>query len=691
MKKQSEAKLVTSPGEQLLEYVEKIRSGKLPELSFMRELTDEDVTMANVGQIVRIAISLISIPGKHRPIPVGICVGLLRNWQPLAEEYREHYQDQLQGFSPPTHGVELFHLVWGVPQFHHQDLMAKMRIIEKLLRRGGGLMVMTNSKEFGRFISTYAEEPKRLKSWESAVSIQDLDRYFMGQSRDPVEMIRSYGLGYVRDISNNLSNVGEVAHAAIHQESWTVDGLMKYHVRWTEAMLYLDRMIWDRFKDHLPSHFSHLSEEFSMVDDPDFGNYMTHPDQAMSRTLLEMENEGLYVGHHRSVISDKFTELCQDYAARAYAELEDLAGEPFSWRSRHEVARIVAKRLEAKGMHGSSAADELSQSGSDRALQKWRGDEFVDKLLAFRRWYKHSPEELNHLFRLISSGGRIYPDFELYATPEGQALPKDHWLRELSTGSSFGLHIRQMISTEDPRFMLLSASYKNLPWQVLAHESGDVNLELVFFGEEELDQVLAESLFAEPITDLTYEKIMAARQLLHLFMNPVGRDKVFKGPYLKGRTRKQWFDGFYHLFSKVGEYMRISHEVGSDLGHCTTWMDRSLFHHQPVSVEDYYYRRKELSGIKCIEASALELHKMAAINIARKLGSSRFESRLIYQENFELLFEVPMPELDPVREMIGETMEGICDIKALKVEIGVGRTWFEASAHQLPRQWHPNG
>lgn len=39
MKKPSEAK-VTSPDEQLLEYVEQIRSGKLPELSFMHELTD---------------------------------------------------------------------------------------------------------------------------------------------------------------------------------------------------------------------------------------------------------------------------------------------------------------------------------------------------------------------------------------------------------------------------------------------------------------------------------------------------------------------------------------------------------------------------------------------------------------------------------------------------------------------------
>ena len=704
MKKPSEAK-VTSPDEQLLEYVEQIRSGKLPELSFMHELTDEEMVVAKMETAVRVAISLISVPG-HRPIPVGVCVGFLSNDKPLAKHYREHfehYEGHQRGFAPPTPGVEIFYLIWGTPQFHHQDLMEKMGIIEKILKLGGGRMVMTNSKEFGRFVYTYAEEPKRLKSWESAISIQHLDRFLTGRQRDPAQMMRSYGLSHV--ISNDVSCVGEVAHAGIyhndlhqdsHQDSkdpkgtWTVSGLMKYHVRWTEAILYIDKKMWDRYEYHLPRYFSYLSEEFSMVYDPEVRSYRTHPDQVMVKILLEMENEGLYVGRDRSVISDKFTQLCQEYAAEAYAELEELAGEPFSWRSRHEVARIVAQRFNAKGLKGSLAADDLSQRGSDRALEKWRGDEFVDKLLAFRRWYKHSANELCHLLVSVSSGGRIYPDFELYATPEGHSLPKDPWLRELTAGSSFGLHIRQMISTEDPRFMLLSASYKALPWQVLAHDSGDVNLELVFLGEEELDQVLAGSLFGVPTKDLTYENIMAARQLLHLFMNPVPRDKLFKGPYLKGRTRKQWLDGFYHLFSKVGEYMRVHHEISCDLGHCITWLDRSLFHHQPVSLKDYYYRRKDLSGIKCIMASALELHKMAAINIARKLRSSQFESRLIFQENFELLFEVPMPELDPVREIIGETMEGISKIKALKVEIGVGRTWFEASAHQLPRQWLPS-
>jgi DNA polymerase I len=79
-----------------------------------------------------------------------------------------------------------------------------------------------------------------------------------------------------------------------------------------------------------------------------------------------------------------------------------------------------------------------------------------------------------------------------------------------------------------------------------------------------------------------------------------------------------------------------------------------------------------------IQGTAADLIKEAMLRIHRGLGEEGLEARLLVQVHDELVFEVPEGELDRVRDFVVAEMEGAMELAVpLKVDVGVGRSWYE--------------
>ncbi|HEX7371795.1 MAG TPA: DNA polymerase, partial [Thermodesulfobacteriota bacterium] len=67
------------------------------------------------------------------------------------------------------------------------------------------------------------------------------------------------------------------------------------------------------------------------------------------------------------------------------------------------------------------------------------------------------------------------------------------------------------------------------------------------------------------------------------------------------------------------------------------------------------------------------------INIHRRLVGEGRKTKLILQIHDELVFEVPQGELEEIKALVKEEMEGVVKLYIpLKVDIGVGKNWAEA-------------
>jgi DNA polymerase-1 len=80
-----------------------------------------------------------------------------------------------------------------------------------------------------------------------------------------------------------------------------------------------------------------------------------------------------------------------------------------------------------------------------------------------------------------------------------------------------------------------------------------------------------------------------------------------------------------------------------------------------------------------IQGTAADLIKKAMVELDSALAAERLASRMILQVHDELVFEVPESEVEAVRALVCERMEGVLPLRVpLVVDVGVGKNWREA-------------
>jgi DNA polymerase-1 len=80
-----------------------------------------------------------------------------------------------------------------------------------------------------------------------------------------------------------------------------------------------------------------------------------------------------------------------------------------------------------------------------------------------------------------------------------------------------------------------------------------------------------------------------------------------------------------------------------------------------------------------IQGSAADIVKVAMVRIHNRLATEGLKTRMVLQVHDELVFDVPQDELEKVRELVRNEMEGAVELNVpLVVDIGVGNNWREA-------------
>jgi DNA polymerase I len=70
---------------------------------------------------------------------------------------------------------------------------------------------------------------------------------------------------------------------------------------------------------------------------------------------------------------------------------------------------------------------------------------------------------------------------------------------------------------------------------------------------------------------------------------------------------------------------------------------------------------------------------MAMINIYRAIKAQSLLSEMMLQVHDELVFDVPLDEVETLKKLVKEAMENAVSLKVpLRVEVGVGKNWLEA-------------
>ena len=137
---------------------------------------------------------------------------------------------------------------------------------------------------------------------------------------------------------------------------------------------------------------------------------------------------------------------------------------------------------------------------------------------------------------------------------------------------------------------------------------------------------------------------------------------------------------YFAAFPQVIRYIESQKELARQKGYAETLFGRKRYlpdiHSHNATVRSFAERNAVNAPI---QGTAADIIKMAMVSIHRRLKEENLQTQMIMQVHDELNFNVPIAEVDRVREIVVSEMQNAVHLSIpLIAECGVGENWLVA-------------
>ena len=143
---------------------------------------------------------------------------------------------------------------------------------------------------------------------------------------------------------------------------------------------------------------------------------------------------------------------------------------------------------------------------------------------------------------------------------------------------------------------------------------------------------------------------------------------------------KALIDGYFAAFPGVIDYIERQKELARQQGYAVTLFGRKRYLPDIVSHNATVRSFAERNAVNSpIQGTAADIIKMAMVGISNRLKAEGLQAKMIMQVHDELNFNVPVNEVDRVKEIVVSEMQNVVHLTVpLIADCGVGENWLEA-------------
>ena len=275
--------------------------------------------------------------------------------------------------------------------------------------------------------------------------------------------------------------------------------------------------------------------------------------------------------------------------------------------------------------------------------------------------------------------GRVHTSLNQTVTATGRLSSSEPNLQNIPIRTELGRRIREAFTAE-PGKLILSADYSQIELRVMAHMSEDPLLIGAFKKGEDIHARTAAEVFGIMPGLVTSEMRRMAKVGnfgIIYGMSPFGLSKDLG---ISQKDAKRYIDSYFEHYKGVSSFIEKTILEAKEKGYVRTLLGRKRPIPELSGKEVALRQFGERTAINTpIQGTAADIIKLAMINISNRLKNENLKSLMILQVHDELVFEVPEGELEIMKQLVCEEMEGVMELKVpLKVDIGVGKNWSEA-------------
>jgi DNA polymerase-1 len=393
------------------------------------------------------------------------------------------------------------------------------------------------------------------------------------------------------------------------------------------------------------------------------------------QVLMKMEMTGINVDREKLMVLSKSFEHQLD---QLESSIYSIAGEEFNIRSSQQLGKILFEKLKlpvqkkTKKKTGYSTDVDVLEVLAEQ-------HELPALILRHRTLAKLKSTYADALIDLANpETGRIHTSYNQTVTATGRLSSSEPNLQNIPVRTDDGREIRKAFIPKKGWY-LLAADYSQIELRILAHYSDDKILIKAFKEDEDIHTRTATEVF-QVFPSLINSELRQQAKVINFGiiygMSPYGLSKELG---ISQKMAKTYIHNYFTRYSGVKQFIdetikqvRISKKTSTLLGRIRLLPD---INSSNKNLREF----AERTAINTpIQGTAADLIKIAMITVDSAFTEKGLKSAMLLSVHDEIVFEVPPDELDTVRSLVKDIMEGVWELKVpLKVNMAVGKNWAE--------------
>jgi len=355
-----------------------------------------------------------------------------------------------------------------------------------------------------------------------------------------------------------------------------------------------------------------------------------------------------------------------------------IAGMEFNINSPKQLSEILFDKLRLPVIRKT----QTGYSTDEGVLQKLAPmHELPAQILNYRGLAKLKSTYTDALPRMINPyTGRVHTSYNQTVAATGRLSSTDPNLQNIPVRTDTGGQIRGAFIPGQPGWKILSVDYSQIELRVLAHLSDDPGLKEAFLKGEDIHRRTAALVFNSPPELVTPDMRRAAKEVNFGVVYGMREFGLSERLGIPKKRAKEFIDSYFAKYPNVLNYVEGTIASVREKGYAETMLGRKRPLPEIKSPNFNIRSNAERVAVNTpIQGSAADLIKLAMIKVYRRMRKEGVKSLMLMQVHDELVFEVPEEELEAMKVLVTEEMEGAMPLSVpVKAEAGVGENWLEA-------------
>ena len=401
-------------------------------------------------------------------------------------------------------------------------------------------------------------------------------------------------------------------------------------------------------------------------------------EEPMIDVLADMELTGVRID---SQALARYAVELRELLERLESEVRTIANEPsLNINSSRQLGEVLFAKLR---ITDKPKMTKTKQFSTDEEYLQGFAHSFpiVGKVLEYRGMKKLLSTYVEALPELINpKSGHIHTSYNQAVTATGRLSSTNPNLQNIPIRDELGKPIRAAFIASDQEHVLVAADYSQIELRLMAHLSEDEALIEAFKAGEDIHSATAARLYGKRPNEVSSDERRRAKTANFGIIYGISAFGLAQRLEIPNREARELIESYFASYPKVKQYMDEAVQRAAESGYVETMFGRRRQLRDITSSNRTVRGVAERNAINApIQGSAADIMKLAMNEIARRFKAEGIRSKMILQVHDEVVIDTLRSELDDVKRIVREAMEGVAQLRVpLIAEVNSADNWLAA-------------